>query len=273
MSKGQTWISADWHGCWDPAYKVLNFLQPDDTFYFLGDAIDRGPDGIKILEALMNRPNTFFIKGNHEDMMLKNLPFMIKDLKEIYCFEIERYPCQEWFSNGAWKTIENGLVGKSIEDLSKYENFLNKLPLQLEYYSPKGYTIILEHAGYTPFNFFYRHKYSHDPLWDRRHFYDEWNHSNDPELENVYLIHGHTPVQYLKYFYGYKDQPPKTKEDIADARLWNSNEYKKCSKPTILHYCSNHKIDIDMCTIASGRIALLNLDTFEEIYFDKGDNK
>ena len=43
-------------------------------------------------------------------------------------------------------------------------------------------------------------------------------------------------------------------------------------KPTIVRYCDGHKFDIDMGTIASDRIALLDLDTFEEYYFDK-ENK
>ena len=39
-------------------------------------------------------------------------------------------------------------------------------------------------------------------------------------------------------------------------------------KPEIIRYCSGHKFDVDMCTIASDRISLLDLDTFEVIYFD-----
>ena len=39
-------------------------------------------------------------------------------------------------------------------------------------------------------------------------------------------------------------------------------------KPKIIRYCSGHKFDIDMCTISTNRVMLLDLDTFEEIYFD-----
>ena len=37
--------------------------------------------------------------------------------------------------------------------------------------------------------------------------------------------------------------------------------------PDVLFYCNGHKIDIDLCTIVSNRIALLDLDTFEVKYF------
>ena len=42
-----------------------------------------------------------------------------------------------------------------------------------------------------------------------------------------------------------------------------------CPKPEVIRYCDGHKFDIDMCTIASERIALIDLDTFEIKYFDK----
>ena len=37
---------------------LIEFL-PRDTLYVLGDVIDRGPDGIKILQDMMLRPNVF----------------------------------------------------------------------------------------------------------------------------------------------------------------------------------------------------------------------
>jgi len=54
-------------------------------------------------------------------------------------------------------------------------------------------------------------------------------------------VHGHTPVQYVM-------QDEKYEE--------------------ILKYCNNHKIDIDMGTYVSNITVLLDLDTFEPIYFN-----
>ena len=84
----------------------------------------------------------------------------------------------------------------------------------------------------------------------------------------MYLVHGHTPVQYLKFDYGYNGQEPLSKEDLKFKRTWDLNAIYK---PEVIRYCDGHKFDIDMCTIVSGRIALLDLDTFEVIYFDEGE--
>ena len=68
---GRVFASSDWHGCLDPAQKVLDFLQPDDKLYFIGDAIDRGPHGYQIMTKLLYDPRVIYIKGNHEEMMLE----------------------------------------------------------------------------------------------------------------------------------------------------------------------------------------------------------
>lgn len=273
---GQIYASSDWHGCGAVAKKVLNYLKPDDTLYFLGDATDRGEDGIAILDALINRPNTFYIKGNHDQMFEDCIPYMIKDIEEIGCLEPERYPDSTWFGNCAWTTINNGLLDGTKEEiitrLQKYKKFFFNLPTELRYESPAGHLVILEHAGYTPFNI--SHK-NHDPLWDRDHFYDIWGGYWNLEkyypynAKNTYLIHGHTPVQYLRLEYGYKDMEPLTKKELKYKFTWYKD--KNYYIPKAIQYCSGHKIDIDMCTIISKRIALINLDTFEVKYFDEGE--
>ena len=61
---------SDLHGCYDLYAAMLdeiNFSERD-TLFFLGDAADRGPDGIEIMEDLRSRPNVVYLLGNHEDM-------------------------------------------------------------------------------------------------------------------------------------------------------------------------------------------------------------
>ena len=43
---------SDIHGLWDKFEKMMNLLnlKDNDKVYFLGDVIDRGADGIKILQ-------------------------------------------------------------------------------------------------------------------------------------------------------------------------------------------------------------------------------
>lgn len=251
---GRVFASSDWHGTGYLADKVFKFLKPDDILYFLGDSTDRNPDGIKIFQALMDRPNTFYIKGNHDEMMARCIPALYED--NMYSYS----DLSLWYSNGGSKTAA-ALEHLSKEDAYKIKKKIDKMPTELRYTSPAGHTVIMEHAGYTPYDIPHR---SHDPLWDREHFYDKW-----VGPENLYLVHGHTPVQYLRLMYGYDEMEPLTENEIKHKRDWYWDGNEKVVIPEIIRYCSRHKFDIDMCTIVSNRIALLNLDTFEEIYFDK----
>ena len=59
------YVATDWHGRADVADKVLEYLKPEDELYFLGDAIDRGPDGIYIVNKLLQDPRITYFKVNH----------------------------------------------------------------------------------------------------------------------------------------------------------------------------------------------------------------
>lgn len=67
-----TYVISDIHGCYDKYIKILDLIElsDNDTLYVLGDVIDRGPDGIKILFDMMKRKNVIPIIGNHESMTL-----------------------------------------------------------------------------------------------------------------------------------------------------------------------------------------------------------
>ena len=44
-----------------------------DRLYIIGDVIDRGPDGVDLLERIMEAPNMTLLLGNHEQMCLSTL--------------------------------------------------------------------------------------------------------------------------------------------------------------------------------------------------------
>lgn len=50
-----TYVMSDIHGLWDKFEKMMNLLnlKDNDKVYFLGDVIDRGADGIKILQYIL----------------------------------------------------------------------------------------------------------------------------------------------------------------------------------------------------------------------------
>lgn len=69
------YICSDIHGLYHRYAKLLETisLRDTDTLYVLGDMIDRGPDGIQILQDMMNHKNIIPFMGNHEHMMLMYL--------------------------------------------------------------------------------------------------------------------------------------------------------------------------------------------------------
>ncbi len=66
---------SDLHGQFDTFEKGLEIIDfgKDDYLYVLGDAIDRGPDGIRILWHVMQHHNMDLLIGNHEFMMLNSV--------------------------------------------------------------------------------------------------------------------------------------------------------------------------------------------------------
>lgn len=73
--KGPHWILPDLHGEHELLLRALDRIG-DDPLIQLGDLIDRGPDSAAVCDTLLGRrlrvPTTL-IRGNHEDMMLREL--------------------------------------------------------------------------------------------------------------------------------------------------------------------------------------------------------
>lgn len=70
-----TYAVSDLHGHMDVFVKGLERIgfTDADTLYVIGDAIDRGPDGIRILEYIKDHKNMDLLIGNHEFMMLRSV--------------------------------------------------------------------------------------------------------------------------------------------------------------------------------------------------------
>lgn len=82
-----TYVCSDLHGEY-PAYQaIIGQLKEKDKLYILGDVIDRGPDGIKILQDIMKRKEkgqVEFLIGNHELMMVQALILGDKTQEKIW---------------------------------------------------------------------------------------------------------------------------------------------------------------------------------------------
>ena len=249
----KTYAFSDIHGCYDVLKQILKYCDDTDIIYFLGDACDRGPEGLKCIQTLKDESRVIYLKGNHEDIAAKALPAIFDET----LWDTRDTDVSIWYSNGGVPTIDD-FSKCSLESIYSYVRYFNSLQLNTYYINKNGQLIILDHAGFTPFI-----SRKHDPLWDREHFKDKWI-----KDDNIFLIHGHTPVQYLKFYYGYEGQEPETQEEMEWKREFMENENTGW-RPSVIRYCSGHKFDIDLGTCFSGVAALLDLDTLEPIYFDK----
>lgn len=108
---------SDLHGCYDVFIKGIEKISPgnDDFLYVLGDAIDRGKDGIKILQYVMSHENMDLIIGNHEFMMLNSVSLN----GEPKCNGMDK---NLWlYSNGGLTTFEQYMRLTDNERLSLLE--------------------------------------------------------------------------------------------------------------------------------------------------------
>lgn len=213
------YVFSDCHGQYNLWKQIQKFLREDDIAYCLGDCIDRGPDGIKILQEIFKDKRIIFLRGNHEDMLLN---YYNKELDSTD-IELLKY-------NGSLITLQ---YFKRLS-LQEQENLINNLKntyLKKIYINRDNKKIFLSHSGC-----FYdecdKNNYKYF-LWNRKHLKAE-----DVLPKDFYIVHGHTPVQIFN---------------------------EKCTN--IISYNNNQKIDLDLASFESHKIALLNLNTFDTYYF------
>lgn len=235
MTKGNTYAFTDIHGNYNLWKQIKNFLRPEDKAYFLGDACDRGKDGFKIMKELLFDSRVVYLKGNHEQLMIDALINLEEGDSEDFYW---------WVSMNGGKNTAESLMALEADNKDYFIYLINQLPHYAFYESEiSGNKFFLSHSGYYNSNSDMRQElFKHNCLWDRNHI------QNEEELDlNIYVVHGHTPV---------KSAFPKT-------------SYLNKNKPVF--YNKDSKINLDLSTADSGKIALLNLDTFEIHYFyDKG---
>lgn len=253
MSK--VYAVADLHGNYSAWLAIKEKLNIDDTLYILGDCIDRGADGLQIVDEVLADPRCIYLKGNHEDMAAAALKQQILMLEsDDYVNGFAEFSLSTWFENGGNKTYENM---KDLKDYKKYYKIFNSLPERIDYISKYNKTIILTHAGFTPSIvdgdivqcFSERHE---NYLWNRLHLLEDYNKwYKDEDLEDVYVVFGHTPVICKEVRWVFNQQG-------INLETWKAVE--------VARWDQGHKIDIDIAAIWSNKVAMLNLDTLEVEY-------
>jgi serine/threonine protein phosphatase 1 len=185
----------DVHGRLDLLGRLLEQIERDAATagknvlrIFLGDYVDRGPDSSGVIEYLLTlkrqAPDSIFLRGNHEQMMLEFL-------EKPAC-----YP--RWRGLGAEDTLLSYNVSPPIfEDLGAYQEtrqeLLNVLPVAHRTflgetrisYASGDYLFV--HAGIRPGVFLADQKVQ-DLLWIRDEFL-----SSKLSFEK-FVVHGHSPT-------------------------------------------------------------------------------
>lgn len=226
----KTYAFTDLHGRYELWRQIKEYCDETDTLYFLGDACDRGDDGLRIIIELLQDKRVKYIKGNHEEFL--------EDIgADVAGGHYSTTPL--WRMNGGFSTLQD--FEKLAEESQEY--FVRKmarLPLIDSYVNKKGQTILLSHAGYTPTKEWEGKKIS-NYLWDRDHVYDDW--PSAPEYKETYVVHGHTPVDCLR--------------PTLQMLRYDFTQEQKYSP---IYYCEGHKIDLDLASFDSGFAILFDLD-------------
>lgn len=232
-----TYVTSDLHGFSIERFlKMLDYVgfSDSDELYVLGDVIDRGNDGIRLLYWMMQHSNVKLLHGNHEGMML-NCSFVLDRIDEDLMGALTRERMDRlmhWMHNGGDTTIA-GLSRLSPEMRTMLFEYVRNAP----YY--KKLTVgdrkfVLVHAGLGNFSL-ERRLCTYD-------IYDLVWHRPTPDeryYDDVTTIFGHTPTGYYGYAY-------KGRMVVTDT--W---------------------INIDTGAAGGGCPMLLRLDDMKPFYFDE----
>ena len=222
---------SDIHGCLDKYLALLERISfsDGDTLFFLGDAADRGPDGIGVIRDLMRRPNVISLLGNHEDMFRKTARCLGKKLTGD-----ERRAYERTFRN--WTERNGGLVTWEAylrlepEEQRRILAWMEGLPGSYEI-ALGGKAFLLAHAGvglYQPEKPLSACEL-HDFIWERMDYRQVY-------YKNKLLVTGHTPTAFI--------------DPAMAGRILQRN---------------NH-IAIDCGAVYCGRLGCVCLETLEEFY-------
>jgi len=232
---GKHWVMSDLHGDYEGYMNVLqkmNFSE-EDVLYVVGDIVDRGRGGIKILQHMMMQPNIYPILGNHEYMGVKCLRFLLQEITEESIATLNEGIVRgllEWQNVGGQATMDE-FHKLSMEEKLDIVEYLEDFALYEEI-TVCGKTYIMLHAGFIHFD-------PGRPMSDYQ-MYElifKCNNYNRVYFPDKYLVTGHLPTRAI-----------------------HGN-----SRPDCIYRANNH-IAIDCGSGYGGRIGAYCLETEEEVY-------
>ena len=236
-----TYVMSDIHGNYDAYKKMLDKIQFNDSdmLYILGDILDRGPNPIKIILDLMERPNVEVIAGNHCVMACECFAFLLQEITEDSLANIDEEMIEKlinWQQNGSISTTDefhkcDKVVQRQIvEFISDFEVY--------DEIEVGGKIFVLVHAGLGNFS-------PDKEMWEYELDELVWNRP-DYEMqyfEDKYVVSGHTPTMLIE------NNP----------------------RPGYIYQANNH-IAIDCgCSFPGGRLGCLRLEDLQEFYVEGDD--
>lgn len=205
----RTFVLGDIHGGLRALVQVLNRadVRPDDTLIFLGDYVDGWSESPDVLDFLIDLSQTqlcFFMRGNHDELLLDWLEHRKENFNEAM-----------WFKHGGKATADAYLSVSAVKKQQHVE-FLKSLR---NYYIDDQNRLFV-HAGFTNLNgvameYFPKLLYWDRTLWEMALCLDERIEKNSNTYPNrLKLYHeiyiGHTPVSKTEIV------PPLAKHSV-----WN----------------------------------------------------
>jgi len=182
------WVIPDIHGNNETLRALIEEkIKPsrNDTIYFLGDYIDRGPDSKDVIDYIIEFQKDDYkirtLRGNHEDYLLRT--FDNENVrKNILGITYQNNLKNEWFKFGGKETLKSFGVSDVHDIPPMYIDWMRGLEyfIQLDHF-------ILVHAGLN-FNI-------DDPFADKESMLWIKGFKADPvKIRHRKIIHGHVPV-------------------------------------------------------------------------------
>ena len=175
-------------------------LREQDILVFLGDYIDRGEDSKATVEALIalqqERPNTIFLRGNHEQLMLDARDSEPPRRGSTPDSFVISEPTQLWFHNGGDDTLYSYKEDMNDEEYLRWWELIPPShwefveATRLEHITPRYFFV---HAGLLPEGKTWEGQaHAMDArLWIREPFL---SYKGDFDAKRI-VVFGHTPTQ------------------------------------------------------------------------------
>ena len=195
---GFTYVIADIHGCYNESIELLDKIgfSLDDELFVLGDAMDRGPEPIKVIQYLMQRENIYYILGNHDVMFLEVLRRLMVDLNGENANALtsdDFLAYYDFIQNGGEETLRQFRL-LSPSQQADIRDYLESSPFY-ETIEHDGKLYVLTHASINNFDP-EKELDEYDPedfLWVRPDYERKYFPGN-----RIFLVTGHTPTPLIR---------------------------------------------------------------------------